>query len=609
MPPNDELHANAHEALRTREMVFVGIGVTGFWLLFSFFLESFYRDDNVGNTAPLLMEMTSQLLRGELPFHSHSFGGGGGAVLLPSTVGIFDPLVLLPALLLRGSPEAMMNIIVSLHFGLFAVGAIYLGRAISAPRWACIVGALSLGFCGYYFIWAGNWMPVLIPYTFLPWLVGGVVRLVEARDRRTLVVSLVVVCAAMLGLFLGGLMFAAYYGGIAAAVVVVARGVENTWQLRRVALRLAVPAGVFLVAVCPFLYRQMHLYELYGARENDPVHWVIFAVPLQAYVGLFVPTTYSVWRGPFFADGALISNIVMSCGVLPAWYILISVARRPTSLRSRSSLIVLAGVLLLVVVLSPGAFGLEGLFARIPVLNAVRWPFRGTPALQLVVLVLFFIVARSAPTRPRRFVRFVLYALCLGFSLVALSSDLARIPDPVPAHSWFRAAPMLADQETWSPSALAVLRRSGYAANVCRDEGILHAKPRLFFYGFMGAEYGVRTVHAYLVPPPRAYRRLGMSIKGCLSSWSGVRTLIENGPQRPLPGEQRWDDPRGPKDFEEIVSKTYVGAVVVDLRLDRPARYFVKSGRWRLLERRKDAALFVRRLDTSRDRQTQTGSR
>jgi len=255
-------------------------------------------------------------------------------------------------------------------------------------------------------------------------------------------------------------------------------------------------------------------------------------------------------------------------------------------------MVLLLGMGVMVIVLSPNSFHLESVFAALPVLNAFRWPFRGLPAAHLLVVALFFYVAARA-SQPSHFARLLMFIVAIGGTLAVYGYDLSVVEGST-VGSWFRGAPLLDDPEEWSPASLK-RTRAGYVANVCSSQALIHAKPRLYFYGNMAPQFGVKTVHAYRVPPSAAYDPLGMSLKGCFQSWAGVRELIERGPKAPLP-EQRWEDPRrGPRSFDEIVRKTYVSAVIVDPRKGAAVRYFSSSPGWQLLEARKAALLYARR--------------
>jgi hypothetical protein len=572
-------------------LIFGGVAV--FWILFATLFEGFYRDDNVGGTIPVLMEVGRLLLQGQSPTHLYSLGGGVARISLVVS-GVLDPLVIVPTLMLQGHPAVLANTIAALHLALFAAGGWFLGRRLGTPRWAALVGAIGLGSSGYFVVWAGNWLlGMLVPFAFLPWLAGGLIGVLDAESRRELIAMELVSALGIGGVFLSGMPFAGYYGGIVIVFLLVAHLADHGFRWRRTAVRIA-PLGLLLVViVIAVLLPQKAEYEFLGGRTNSPIHWVLFAVPAQSYLGLFLPTTSSVWRGPFYPDGMIATNLLMTVGIIPPWYLLGCVFRQPRVYRQSGALVLLLGMATMVLVLSPGSFGLESFFASLPLLNAFRWPFRALPAAHILVVVLFFYVA-ARMSQPTQFARTLMLIIGIGGTIAVFGYDLALATELQPVASWFSAAPLLDDPEEWSPGSLRVLQAGGYVANVCSGENVIHKKPRLYFYGNMGLLFRVKTVHAYQVPPPVAYSPLGMSIKGCCSRWAGVRELIERGPSAPLP-PQRWEDPRGPRSFQEIVAKTHVSAVVVDPQMAAAVGYFSGSPAWKLLEARKRALLFVRR--------------
>lgn len=585
---------HAEPARSVRELLLTTAGLAVFWMLFASFIQSFYRDDNVGGGGPVLADAARSLLHGQSPTHTDFCGGGGGAYLSPWLSGVSDPLSVFPALLLEHDVRVLMNVTMALHLACFGGGGFLLGYALGAAPWARRVAALSLGFSGYYVVWAGNWSGVLAPYAFLPWLLAALIGLARTDTRNELVAYQCIACAALYGTFLTGLLFAALYGGLTCLVVVTACCVRERVALKRFVLRLLVPTLVFVAVVLPVLAQQASQYAFLGERKNDPIHWIVFAVPWRAYLGLLWPLGTSTWRGVYFPDGHALTNVVMMCGTVPVWYLGLDLTRRPGAYLTAHMLVLALGVLGMVLVLSPGDFGLAHAFAVMPVVSAFRWPFRALPAFHLLLVAVFLTATldRSAP--PSRLWRALLPVLVVGTSLVAFAQDLEKKLQPGPVMSWFAAAPSFDDPETWSPRALAILRRAGNVANACKSEVTFHLKPRLYFYGMLGAEYQVRTVHLYAVPPFKAYAPLGTTIKGCLRKWDGIRRLLEEGPKQPLPSPPRWRDLRGPSDFDEIVRKTFVGAVIVEPSFEAPMRYFTQSAAWLPLERHAQAMAFVR---------------
>jgi hypothetical protein len=581
-----------------------------FWMLFSTFFESFCRDDNAGGTAPVLVDMARQLLAGRLPNHVQYLGGGGGAWIPLSMSGLFDPLVAVPALLLWNHPELLFNFIGSLHLAMFAVGGYFLAFSMGAPRWTGIIAGLSLGFSGYFFVWAGNWMFFLIPYACLPWLIAGIIGISQAQSLRGLLVHEVISAAAVLGIFSTGSPFPPYYSGIVSFFVVASILVGNPKGTRQFVVRLLPQIMLFLLAVIPALLSQKRLFDFYGGRTPMAEDWLNMSVPIKAYMGLFIPISYSHWNIDWFEGPVLASNLLLSCGVVPAWYILLAIFRKPRLFIDARHVPLVLGIVVLAVVMSPNSFGLIHFFADTPILNVFRWPFRAIPAFHVLIVLLFMSLAAELDPSPARLRQIVVVLVCVGCSLIAVGhelslmkvrdsgmswyEELAAATKMSPVVSWYHMTPRLDDSETWDRKDFEALKNAGYVVNVCRSEIPFHRKPRLFFYGNLGAEFGVRTVHLYVVPFPVAYSKLGMTSKGCITDWQGVKELIENGPQKPLPQGVAWNVFMGPKSFEEITEKTYVGAAIVDTSYSEPMQYFLASPHWRLAAKKDSAALFLR---------------
>jgi hypothetical protein len=585
--------------------------VSFFWLMFSTCFESFCRDDNAGGTAPLIVDMARSLLAGRVPSHVEYVGGGGGAWIPLSMSGLLDPLVTVPALILSNHTELLFNFIGSLHLALFAVGGYFLAFSMRAPLWAGIVAGLSLAFSGYFFIWAGNWMTFLIPYAFLPWILAGIIGISQTESLRKLVVYETTTALAVLGIFSTGSPFPPYYGGIVSFFVIARIFVANPERAKQFVVRLLPQVALFLLVVVPILIGQKRLFDFYGGRTPMAEDWVNLSVPIKAYIGLFVPFLSSYWHVDWFEGPVLASNLLLSCGVVPGWYIVFAIFRKPRLFIDARRVTLLLGIVVFVLIMSPDSFGLIHFFADTPVLNVFRWPFRAIPAFHVLIVLLFMSVAAELDPSLARLRQALVVVVCVGCSLIAIGhelslmkvrrsgmswyDELAATAKVSPVISWYHMTPRLDDPETWDEFVLDGLKHAGYVVNVCRSDIPFHRKPRLFFYGNMGAEFGIHTVHLYVVPFPVAYSKLGMTSKGCITDWQGVKELIEEGPQKPLPDKVAWDEFMGPKSFAEITRKTYVGAAIVDVSYPQPMQYFLGSPHWRLAARKDAAALFLRK--------------
>ena len=338
--------------------------VFAFWMTFSSFCVSFYRDDNVIFSGPLLIEAARQVKNGHLPLWTFLVGGGGGTPLLTvMQPGALNVLTLVPALFLESQPQTMTNVIVSLHLGLFAWGGWYLATVLRAPVWACLVAALSLGFSGCMTIQTGAWIAIFMPYAFLPWMLGGLIRLSEAQSRRDILVAHAVTGWATLSMFWSGAPTAGFYSFLPAccclAYVLVGR-----WDKWKTLIIRGLPQVIlFLVAVAPLLWKAKAVYDYYG-REHSPLKWIELSVPLQAYLGLFIPQTYSLWQ--HVGTMQLFTNVYLLCGAVPAWFVAFGVYQKPSVLKLPKILCLLVGLVLFVPIMSSGCSWTRGVLCANP---------------------------------------------------------------------------------------------------------------------------------------------------------------------------------------------------------------------------------------------------
>ncbi len=606
--PSREISISSKRALLEALGVFFTVFV--FWFLFATNIQTFYRDDNVGGVAPIVMDNARRILNGQIPNHTEYVGGGGGAYILMSMSGVLNPFQLIPSLVFRENPKLLLDFVMSLHLALFAVGGYFLTLVAGGSRWIRLTAGFSLGFSGYFFVWGGNWLPFLIPYAFLPWLMAGILKIAGTIGvRAALPYHILTVFAGILLAVTGG-PFPPYFSAITVLILLAHIFAEEPRRFSRSVLRLLIPGLVIIGVALPVLLGQKALFDFYGGRIAEGGDFEFLSIPLNGYLGLFIPTTLSMWQIPWFSRPAITTNIVLMCGFIPAWYLLAALFRKPALFLRPANAVLAAGILVFVVILSPGALSLADGLARIPLVNAFRWPFRGLPAFHVLGVFFFIVAARELDQQIHRLTALAIGGLAAAMTIAALGhevnlltirnprlnwfQEVMLVRDRTPVTSWYHITPHLDDPEVWDEPTLDRLRRSGFVLNICRSEVPFHAKPRLFFYGNMGAQFKVHTVHLYVVPFPSAYGAFDMTEKGCIRNWDTVRYMIENGPQHPIGGAS-WNNPRGPENFMEIMEKTYVGAIVVDKAYEAPMKYLTESIGWTLLADTPLAALFVRK--------------
>lgn len=578
--------------------------VFSFWMSFSSSCITFYRDDNVIATGPLLIEAARQVKEGNIPWQTYFVGGGGGTPLITiMQAGVLCPLKLIPAMIFGHRPEAMMNLIISLHLALGALGAWYLAAGLRAPAWAAMVAAFSLGFCGALSVGAGNWEGVYIPFTYVPWLLGGLVRLSRAPTIWEGFSAHIVTAWSWWSMFYAGPPIAGFYGIIlvfwcSIYLVLTAPG-HGKWLFKH----LLVQFVLFAALVGPLLWEARKVYAYYG-RENPPHHWQIFSVPVPAYLGVLVPFSHSLWlhvTGKTYT----FTNLLLFCGGVPAWLTLAFLVRQPAVFVRSRSIVLLVGTVLFVPLLSPAALGLERLFSETPVLRLFRWPFRGLGAFHILIIFLFLVLASKANFARRRHVEMALVAACIVLSLVGVFYEYrlalpARRGERVDVVSWFVTNHFYDDPQGWDQATLKKLRTGGYVMNLCTREPpfAYWQKPKLFFTGNLGAQLLVPTVYRYIFAAQSdAYRQIGMEFSGLIHHWPAAKRFIESSAKSPLPGHQEWENGIGPRDFRELAEKTYVSAIIVESSdvLREPITYFLNSTEWELVANRPPALLFLRR--------------
>lgn len=567
-----------------------------FWMAFSAYGITFYRDDNVIHYAPLVIDAARQIKSGRIPWDTSYMGGGGGTPLITiMQPGVLNPLVLIPALFLGNYPETMVNVAASLHLAVFALGGWYLAAALRAPLWASLVASVSLGFCGSFAVGVGNWFGLYLPYTFLPWLLGALVKLAETPTSRSVLGPSAVAAWAAVSMFFSGVPTVGLYGGLVVlcGLPLITADARDGW--RGFFLRLIPVATLFVILVGPLLIEAKHVHDYY-ARRPIALSWINLSVPPAAYLGMLIPLSESTWQHiGLVAD---FTNFPMFCGAVPVWFILGMLIVRPRLAAQPGIASLLVGLFLFVLVLSPAAFGLPGFFARTPVLNYFREPFRALTAFHVLVVFLFLAVATRSEGIGKRSLGALLVGICLAASLLALVREVNLAEPGFRIISWFATNRYFEDPEAWDERTLARLRSAGYVMNLCRMEprGVWFEKPRLYFTGALGAQFRVRTLHRYVFAgQAEPYRLLGMQSTGLTSNWPAVKDFLDASALSPPSGRVTWKNGIGPMDVPELAAKTYVGAIIVDPAFAEPIEYFKHSSGWELLSTLKSALLFVRK--------------
>jgi hypothetical protein len=532
--------------------------------------QTFLRDDNLSHDAPLIVDAARQAKAGKLPLRTYYVGGGGGFPLVtPLQPGVLNPFTLIPAMLLLDNPERMMNVIVAIHAGILAAGSWFLACALRAPLWPRLIAAVSLSSCGFFWIWTGNWASLGLPYSFLPWLLGSMVSFCRTSEKAAGSIRYqVLAIAAFLFLLFSGLPTAIFYGGIASAFCITAVLIEEKASFKIFCIRLVPLCIVVVVVAGPLVWEALQVLSYY-ARRRHVNEWISLTVPLKAYLGLLIPGTHSQWFVGWVGH-LYLSNVLLSCGIVPVWLGLYWLVRRPAWLLKRPVQVLFAGIIVFVLIMSPGPFNLAPVFAKIPILNGFRWPFRAIPAFHMLVVVLFLTLATRDVEKSVRSMMWPLALVCtlfLGFGGLVYES---RVESKNPAASWYDVTPKLDDKESWSEATLTAMRKDGCVMSFSRPYSYWK-KPRLF-------------------------------LLGNLVNWERGKRFLDLSSKEPVPSHDPWENGTGPKDLYDFADWTYVGAVIVENSWSEPLEYFTSSQEWEMLEQRKDATAFQRRQAPTKKR-------
>ena len=568
-----------------------------FWIVFSSYWITFYRDANVVSSAPLIIDAARSLKDGTLPYRTKSVGGGGGMDLVGTLhPGVLNPFALIPARILGSTPERMTNVVISLHLALFALGGWFMATAMGAPTWARIVSGISLGFCGCYVVWAGNWQSVFLPYTAIPWALGGVILICRASSLVQQIAAHAITGTAVFCLFYSGSLYASLYGGWTVAICASSWIIASHRGLQTVAVRLIPQAVWFVVVIVPLLWRSSLVYAYSGSTVPGLGDYSAFSVPLDAYSGLFVPGASTIWKIPWLPAKPF-TNLLLSCGAVPAWFIVFTFIRKPLLLKNPSIMPLIAGAILFIVLMSPADLGLSGIFHDTPFLNLFSFPFRAIPAFHVLVLFMFATLALRMEKSLNPTIQALLIAATVLCATAFLYYDVTRIHARGSVSSWFQTNDFFSNRNKLKDATLKRLRESGYIMNLSRPSGRGPYRwvPGVFLHGNMGAQFGIPTVHFYIPGLiPAAYQTLGMNGRGQILNWPKAKEFIEQSPVTAPAESPQWENSIGPKDFDELVAKTHVGGVIVQRDWKEPMQYFRRSPQWTLLEQNPFASVFIR---------------
>ncbi|HEX4141890.1 MAG TPA: hypothetical protein VHY09_16190 [Candidatus Methylacidiphilales bacterium] len=393
-----------------RRLLLQNLGVTAaiFALLECWRPLFFLTDDNLDGAFPLFTGIGRRLMHGQSPFVSDDLFGGHYNLLRDSSDNCWHPLYILAALLTQTPARFLVIDLLALIFLLLAAAgfvclADFLRRENQLP-----LGDARLTLCAQSFTFSmlvlcagSSWITFLANNSALPWLALGVL---QTRWRRglglTTLFSLHQLAGGHPGVTVSSTIFLTLF----------ALGVA--WQ-RRSALPLLLWFGGVALAVLihsPLLFPAVEGFFRsgraagFGVENMDRFAFPALLLPLSYFLGIFS------WRlGIPYHFGfcpPLYAAAFASCAA--AWVLVPALASRA---RWRGLEVLCLGLAAFAVLLAIRPAWLGEIMAHIPVLRAMRWPFR--EILQLQFFLHLFLILRPLGG-PRPFQRLIIF---LGIAL------------------------------------------------------------------------------------------------------------------------------------------------------------------------------------------------
>ncbi|MFQ5853198.1 MAG: hypothetical protein ACE5JU_21780, partial [Candidatus Binatia bacterium] len=180
-PPDNQLLAG-EKKVRSDRWWKLGV-VVGIWacLLLAWLLVAdftYNRWDNFEYDTPLLIETHSQWLKGVIPFWNHYQLLGEPILANGVSVLYFPYTVSLGFMRSLGLPDKQFPLIVVLsHLPLMGLGWFLLMRFLGIRASLAWLGAISISSSGYMTTYSAVWIFVCPIFTWLPWILLGVLHL------------------------------------------------------------------------------------------------------------------------------------------------------------------------------------------------------------------------------------------------------------------------------------------------------------------------------------------------------------------------------------------------------------------------------------------------
>jgi len=348
----------------------------------------FLTDDNLDGTFPILSGMGRRMIRGESPFVADDLFGGHYNLLRDSSCICWHPFYVLGALLTTTPARFLVLDLIALAFLLLAAAgfvclADFLRREYQLP-----LGDARVTLCAQSFTFSmlvlcagSSWITFLANNSALPWLALGILQ-TQWRNGLllTTLFSLHEIAGGHPGVTVSSTLFLTLFAiGVA-------------WQRRSVMPLLVWLGGCVLAVVIhsPLLlpaiegFRQSGRAAGLGVENMDRFAFPALLLPPSYFLGIFswrIGIPYHFGFCPPFYTAAF-------CSCAAAWVIVPALVSRA---RWRGLEVLCLGLAALAVLLVIRPLWLGEILSHIPVLRALRWPFREILQLQFF-LHLFFIL-------------------------------------------------------------------------------------------------------------------------------------------------------------------------------------------------------------------------
>lgn len=565
------------------------------WFCFSNFLFSFFNADNSLQLIPLLIEAIRQIKAGAFPLRTSLVGGAGGIPLFDTLIFlIFDPFASFPALFLENHPSLLMNVIVSFHVAIYALGGYLFAASLKASKSICLSVGLSLGLSGYILIFSRIWFIHICSYFFLPWVLFFINSLL--LNKKKIFRYQLFLIASIFCMFHAGTTVPVFYCCILILFWCLLLYFCFSQSLKKIFLTFLPTLIASIFFILPIWYRAYIIYNDFFGYTLDFMTYKLLNVPFGAYLGFVFPFQTAQW---LWWDHVphIFSNLVTNIGFFPVIWVLISILRNPSQMRLKEFFPIFLFLLIFsFFILSPSETPLL-LQSKIPLINHIRWPIRALPAFHILVIFLFILLLKRDSLKENiAFKLTPLWIMFLSFGLVF--NEIVSINKNDHQQNWFKIYKNSDEIKVWDQITLDVLRKSdGYILSLKKNVNPIDFEDSsLYLAGNLGCLYKIRTIHSYLfrshVP---AFGKLDMARLGMVGNWEYAKALLEKSPTIVAAADSQWNNKIFPSSFQEISEKTKVSAVIVEESWTEPTNYFLSSKGWSLLDKKYGVQIFFRK--------------